>query len=281
MRRSSALLALAALAAAGCSAPLPPDTRAASGGSPQRIVSLDYCADQYVLKLADRSQIAAVSPDAAQPFSYMRREAAGLRRVRPSAEEVLALKPDLVVRSYGGGLGIETLLARAGVPVHQLALGDGFDAVGADVRAAADAMGQGPRGTALAAEFERRLAAARREGGGRSVLYVTRGGVTTGPGSGIDRMITTAGLTNFEKRPGWNPLPLERLVSEQPDVAVTAFFGAGTIDQNYWSESRHPVVRDTLRRQSTIAVDGAATACNGWFIVDVVEQLSRVERAGA
>ncbi|PZU18112.1 MAG: iron ABC transporter substrate-binding protein, partial [Citromicrobium sp.] len=31
--------------------------------APRRIVSLDYCADQYVLKFADREDILALSPD--------------------------------------------------------------------------------------------------------------------------------------------------------------------------------------------------------------------------
>ena len=79
-----------------------------------RIVSLDFCADQYVLKLADREQILAVSPDAVREFSYMRETAQGLPTVRSVAEDVLILKPDLVVRSYGGGPKAGDFFERAG-----------------------------------------------------------------------------------------------------------------------------------------------------------------------
>ncbi|MCA8893462.1 MAG: ABC transporter substrate-binding protein, partial [Hyphomonas sp.] len=70
-------------------------------------VSLDYCADQYVLKLADREQILAISPDGDKEFSYMHEAAEDVPTVRPVAEDVLVLKPDLVVRAYGGGPNAE------------------------------------------------------------------------------------------------------------------------------------------------------------------------------
>ena len=91
---------LFAFALVACARPSP----SATPGSdhPLRIVSLDFCADQYVLKFADREQILAVSPDAVRGFSYMRDTAIGIPSVRPIAEDVLILKPDLIIRSYGG-----------------------------------------------------------------------------------------------------------------------------------------------------------------------------------
>ena len=50
----------------------------ATSERPMRIVSLDYCSDQYVLKLADPDQILAVSPDAEASFSFMRDAAGGV-----------------------------------------------------------------------------------------------------------------------------------------------------------------------------------------------------------
>ena len=54
----------------------------------QKVVSLDYCADQFVLKLLPRASILALSPDAHRDFSYMRDAVDGLRQVRPIAEEI-------------------------------------------------------------------------------------------------------------------------------------------------------------------------------------------------
>ena len=44
------------------------------------LVSLDYCADQFVLALADREQILAVSKDAERRFSHLREKAAAFPR---------------------------------------------------------------------------------------------------------------------------------------------------------------------------------------------------------
>ena len=72
-----------------------------SGEKPMRIVSLDFCADNYVLKLADPDQILKLFlPDAEKDFSHMRDAAVGFRTVRPVSEDILILKPDLVVRSW-------------------------------------------------------------------------------------------------------------------------------------------------------------------------------------
>lgn len=279
--RLSRLVFLVCLAgAAGCNAPQPQRsvTFKDQGKAPLRVVSLDFCADQFVIKLADRNHILAVSPDATRDFSFMRAEAKGLRQVRPDAETILALKPDVVVRSYGGGPQIVPFLERAGIKVHQIGWGEDFAAVRTNVREAAEALGQPARGEAVMADFDRRLARLK-PAPQVSALYVTPGGVTTGPGSLVDRMMVKAGLVNFQTQKGWNPLPLERLVTEQPAMVVTAFFTAQSPHQDYWSQARHPLVRQMLRDLPVARLNGGATACSGWFMVDAIEAMAATGRS--
>ena len=245
--------------------------------APHRVVSLDYCADQFVIKLADRGDIAAVSPDAVRDFSYLRGQAVGLPTVQPSAEAVLALKPDLVVRSYGGGPELAGLLERAGVAVHQIGWGEDFDAVRTNVREAAAALGQAGRGEAVVGEFDRRLETLAKAGP-LATLYLTSGGVTTGAGSMVDRMMTAAGLTNFQTRPGWNPIPLERLALEKPAMTAAAFFDDADAANDRWSSARHPIVRQTMADGPQAILDGSTTACGGWFVMDAVEALAEAGR---
>ena len=274
------VLLLSLTVAAGCSSPKPQGALAPEdrGKAPLRVVSLDFCADQFVIKLADRSSIVAVSPDATRDFSFMRAEAKGLRQVRPDAEAILALKPDVVVRSYGGGPQIVPFLERAGIKVHQIGWGEDFAAVRTNVREAAEALGQAARGEALVADFDRRLTSlmpAKQV----SALYITPGGVTTGAGSLVDRMMVKAGLVNFQQQKGWNALPLERLITEQPAMVVTAFFTAQSPHQDYWSQARHPLVRQMLANLPVARLDGGATACSGWFMVDAMEAMAATGRA--
>ena len=281
LRGAAPALALAWLLG-GCShGPNEPDI---GDRQPQRIVSLDYCADQYVLRFADRNRILAVSPDAQRDFSYLRKRAAGLPTVRPVAEDVIVLKPDLVVRSYGGGPQAPAMFARAGVPVHGVGWAEDFPAILLAIRNTAKALGAAEEGDRVAAEMSRRLEAlrpARTQGhpARRSALYMTPAGVTSGPGSLIHEMLVAAGLDNFQARPGWRTLPLERLAYEQPDLIAAAFFQSLTNHPSGWSPSRHPVAQSQLAERNVVPIKGAWTACGAWFLMDAVESLARA--AGA
>lgn len=281
MRLRGALPAVAgatvALMLTACAPSAPPP---AAPARPARVVSLDYCADQFVLKLADRAQIVAVSPDAEAPFSTMRARAAGVPAVRPTLEDVLALQPDLVVRSYGGGPGAAAAFARAGVAVVEVGYEDSIAGARANTLRIAAALGHRERGAALAADMDRRLAAlaaTRPHGPAPRALYYTVGGVTTGPGGVVDAMMRAAGFENYETTPGWRPLPLERLAADPPDVVIAASFGARADHQDFWSAARHPIARDLLVTRPVAAVNGALTSCSAFVLVDGIEAM----RAGA
>jgi iron complex transport system substrate-binding protein len=259
----------------GCS---PPPERQRVGERPSRIVSLDYCADQFVLKLADRTDIVALSPDATRGFSFLRQEAVGVATVRPSAEDILALNPDLIVRSYGGGPSAQAFFERAGIKVHQIGWGNDFAAVRTNVQEAAAALGQVKKGANVIADFDKRLSAIPKANG-ISALYLTPGGIASGSGSMVDLMMRQAGLTNFQKEAGWHPLPLERLVMEKPGLVAQTSFGEASSFQDYWSSARHKVISDTLKSAPVVRLDGATTACAGWFVMDGVETLAKAGRA--
>ncbi|MEL6979254.1 MAG: ABC transporter substrate-binding protein [Pseudomonadota bacterium] len=280
-----AVWALVALAAApallGYAAVWEPRSAApaAAPERPLRIVSLDYCADQYVLRLVEPDRILALSPDATKPFSYMRAAAVGVPTVRPVAEDVLALKPDLVVRAYGGGPNAAWFYERAGAPVLQVGWASDIDSaeigsVVSVIAAMAEGLGAQAEGAAVIAEYRARLAALTPRARAGAALYLTPSGVTTGPGSLVHEMMTAAGLTNFETEPGWRPLPLERLAYEQPDVTAAASFGAGAHGRAIWSAARHPVARAQLDGPEVVPLEGAWTACGAWFLMDAVEALA-------
>lgn len=239
-----------------------------------RVVSLDYCADQYLLKLLPPERILAVSPDADKHFSYMRDKAAGLNKVRPLAEDVLGLKPELVVRSYGGGPRVASLLNNAGVDVLQLPYANSL----ADIRAAtltiAEGLGVPERGVELAAEFDARLSALNVGDTRRTALYMTPTGVTSGPGTLVHEMLLAAGFNNFVTEAGWRSMPLERLAYEQPDVVAAAFFDIDTIRPELWSPMRHPIAQQQLKDRPTVMLQGAWTSCGAWFLLDAIEALA-------
>ena len=261
---------LTAVLAAACGPAAPPDE---ADGPARRIVSLDYCADQYVLGLVERGRILALSPDAGEAFSYLRAQAEGLPTVRPRAEDVLVLQPDLVVRTYGGGPRAGTFFEQAGVAVLEIDYAPDVASVRAGIRRAAARFAAGGRGEELIAEMDARVERARARGARSRALYLTPAGVSAGAGTFVDDLIAAAGLGNFDDRSGWRSIPLERLAYEAPDVYAVPSFGA-TNHRNGWTPFRHPVATGRVAAGPTIPIDGSTTACGGWFLADAVEALA-------
>lgn len=240
----------------------------------QRVVSLDYCADQFVLKMLSPSRILAVSPDAKKTFSYMRASAEGIRQVRPVAEDILAISPDLVVRSYGGGPRVVGFFERAGIPVVQVPFANSIEEVRRSVLSVANGLAVPERGAQIVAEMDRRLNAIDKSRTDRTALYMTSTGATSGPGTLIHDMLLAAGFENFETRSGWRFISLERLAYAQPDVIAAAFLDEGATDPALWSAMRHPVAKKQLRDRPTVELQGAWTSCGGWFLLDAIEALA-------
>ncbi|MFK8029048.1 MAG: ABC transporter substrate-binding protein [Gammaproteobacteria bacterium] len=240
------------------------------------VVSLDYCADQFVLRFVPQEQIAAVSPDARKYFSFMRDAHPNVPAVRPTAEDVLSLKPTRVVRSYGGGPGAAAFFERAGIEVVQLGYSATLDDVRKHILDIASRLGNAKEGQEVAAEFDRRLANVKAQAGNPRALYTTPGGVTTGPGSLVHEMMTAAGMVNYEQRGGWRDMPLERLVNDRPEQLAKATFGAPDTHVDPWTRSRHPLAREIARSIPGAELEGAWTSCGAWFLIEAIEAMAQV-----
>lgn len=245
-----------------------------------RVVSLDYCADQYVLALADRAQIVALSPSATAEFSYLAEKAKGIPQVRPTPEAVLMLAPDLVVRQWGGGFGAPEVLRRFRVPVAQIGFGDSLAEARVNLLTIGEALGQRRRALALAAEMDKRLTAVARGRPEKAprALYLTAGGMSSGGGTFIDTLLRAAGVRNMtaeKSGKGWVPVDLERLALDPPDLFVTAFFDKRERGVDAWSPIRHAFLRRELAERPSVFLPGREVACSAWFVVDAIEAIAR------
>ncbi|MBM3487781.1 MAG: ABC transporter substrate-binding protein [Alphaproteobacteria bacterium] len=219
MRRG--LAALATLAALAVTTPV-----VAASEGPRRIVSLNLCADQLVLRLADRDRIAAVTWLARDPeLSIMAEAARTVPITRGGGEHVVSLAPDLVVAGVHTTRITVGFLKRLGYRVLDLDLPVTLDAVRAQIRLVAEALGRPVCGEALIAEMDRSLAAipAGRVGARANVAVWQPNGFTVGTDTLIDTVIRAAGLDNFAARRGiahYARLDLETLILGRPDFLV-------------------------------------------------------------
>lgn len=246
---------------------------AVAEGARPTVVSLDYCADQFVLGLADREQILGVSTGADKPHSHLREKAEGLRQIRSTTEDVIALNPDIVVNHWGADAKALAMYERFGIKVHQIGFGSNLQAARDETEAAGRALGQESRAASLIAAMPQP-----RPQSDRSALYVTPGGLTAGNETMVGAIIQHAGLTNAGGAGYWHALPLEQLILSPPQLALTAFFGFDTDIQDHWSLTRHPVLQRALAGAETVALDESRIICPAWFVAEEAEAISEALR---
>jgi len=246
---------------------------ATAGSEGDRVVSVDLCADQFVLKFAKRAQIMAVSPEAELDTSLMRNEAIGIPSVRPTLEDVLLQRPTIVVRSYGGGPGFTQALERFGIKVVELGWPSDIAGVAQTIERVGSALGSEDKAHSVASQLLNVAATPNGAPKGRTALYLTPSGATTGPGSLLDQTLTAAGYTNFIETPGWRDVPLERLTTQVPDHVILGFFDSSRSFQGRWSIGRHPLLSEYLEHVPSTEVPGSWLACNTWALADVIERL--------
>jgi iron complex transport system substrate-binding protein len=246
-------------------------------GAP-RVVSLDQCADQYVLALSPRAAVAGLSFRAEAGDSYLAGEAKGLPKRRATLESLLAVQPQVVVREWGGDAQLVRRLEARGVRVTTLGDATDFDGVRANIRAAAKALGEETRGEALIQGMDRELAEAGRRPSGKRVAYLTPGGATAGPGTLVDAMLRAAGLRNAEGGPGYRTLSLERLALAPPQALVLGFFDAFSLDRAWWSPARSGPVQEAARGRALASLPGKVLSCPAWFAADGALTLGKAAR---
>lgn len=197
----------------------------AQAAPPQRAISTNLCADQLVLGLLPRARIAAVSPLAADPsLSAAADKARGLPVVTPSAEDVIRLRPDLVVAGSFRERKAAEIVARQGIAVHRLPAPDSLAATYAMIRALAARLEVPDAGEAMITDLTRNLAEARTTTApGRTALIWRPNGYTSGPQSISGEILSAVGFRNLAADLGvtrGGTLSVEAVLAAKPDVLV-------------------------------------------------------------
>lgn len=254
------------------------ETRPSAKHVPQRVISIDYCADQYLLKLGTSSQILGVSPKSMASFSFMREKAKNFNKVRATTEELLALRPDLIIRSFGGGVGVNKFLKHHKIPILQIGRLDSLEDITQTIVNISKALGNDELGITLVHELNRRLLSITRTEEKSTALYIAAGGVTTGEGTLVHDIMSKGNLLNIVDTQGWRDIPLEQLASLRPDIIVHSYLGDLTKNSGKWSAIHHPVTKRFLLSNAAIAIPPALVSCGAWYSLDAVEMISRVQR---
>src|SRR5262249_3843536 len=140
------------------------------------------------------------------------------------AEEIIELKPDLVLGDVYTGASANRIAGTLGVRVHVIGAGMSLDDVRNIVKGVADVTGESERGAELIAAMDARIARARALPGPTvTALVYEPNGVTSGNGTLTHDVLVTAGLKNLAPTlmPGsYGTVPLESVIAAAPRLLV-------------------------------------------------------------
>lgn len=245
---------------------------------PDRIVSLNLCADQLLLALADRRQIAALTSMAKDPaMSAEAAKASGIAVSRGAAEDVLALEPDLVVVPPGWRNDRMAALKRQNYRTLVLSSAESYPQILAQIRLVAEAIGHPARGEALIRDMNAGLARIPRPRRHPVAAYYQRRGYLTGTGTLVDDLMRRVGLRNLAGVLGKSALArvtLEEMVAATPDYLIVETATDRVIDQG--TELLHHPALAAIPR---LRLPEAWTVCGGPFYVSAARSLAAQLRA--
>ena len=262
------------LALAGCGQAPPPSA------VPPRptIVSLNPCSDAILAEVADPAQLLAISHYSHDPRASSM-DLALARRFRATGgtvEEIVALRPDVVVASSFLQPATAAALERLGIPVVRLDIAGTVETSAAQVRDLARLAGHPARGEALVARIERALAMAAPPPAERPIPAIVwqGGGLVPGDASLIAQLMRRTGFTNAAAARGLGQgavLPLEAMLSSPPKVIFVAGNPRAAEDRLL----DHPAL-DSLSDTARVRFDPKLLFCGGPTIPKAVARLAVV-----
>jgi len=199
---------------------------AAPANHPMRIVSLNMCVDSILIDLVSHDRIAALSHYARDPRRSIIADVAGhLPITYETAEEVVALRPDLVLTSRHSAIATRNALKRVGIRFELFDVPQTIAGSLEQVRQVARLLGAEREGEEMVARIEHALQAARLPDGETPLTAAVYqpGGMSAGANTVVGELMQLTGLQNIAARYGveqYRPLPLEVLVSSPPDVLL-------------------------------------------------------------
>jgi iron complex transport system substrate-binding protein len=272
---AAALLAVGGMSAPALTAPLP------------RIVSMNVCTDQLLLPLADPAQILGLSRFSRGAWQSWAAE--GARRypsLSGGAEDVLVLKPDIVLASLFDKRSTRELLKAQGLRLAEFPVPRNLDEVKAQIRMMGEIVQHRDRAEAEIARLDAAMTRAREAVVEKhySVLPLSRRGWVSGGDSLVSSLLTETGLFNAASKlgvGGGGLVSLEEIVIAKPDFLLVSEAGDRAEDDGS-AFLLHPALERFYPPSKRIVIPERLTVCGGVMLADaldvLVRELKRVEQ---
>jgi iron complex transport system substrate-binding protein len=260
---------------------------AASAAGLPRIASMNVCSDQLLLALADPQQILGLSRYARDAWqSWAAERADGYPLLSGGAEDVLVLKPDIVVASLFDKRATRDLLKDKGLHLVEFNVPRTLAEVRDQIREMGEVVQHPDRASAEIARLDAAVARAREAATGRHyrVLPLSRRGWVPGRDSLVSSLLAGAGLLDAAGDTGLASggfASLETIVSLRPDFLVVSEAGDRAEDEGR-AFLLHPALERFYPPDRRIILPERLTVCGGAMLAEALDvltaELKRVAR---
>jgi len=259
----------------GCQRGADPASASTPDVLPHRVVAGSIFAAEVLVELAPPGLLVGVHELASDPaYSWVAARLVDLPKVGARPEQLLALRPDLVVLDAYTRPETLALLRAASVPVLRLDAPQGFADIATNIRVLAGACGLDAAGELLIDRMQARL---RQLDAGRGKLREWRvcsldGAYHTyGSGSLFDAVMQAVGARNLAAERGaglFRKLKLESLLAWRPDAIVVAAEGRGT-ERPVWLDQVPGLgLLACAQRERFLVLPGALLGSTSHHLVD-------------
>ena len=220
---------------------------------PQRVVSLNLCADQLLMSLLPPDRLVGITSLATDPgasFSYQR--ANDFNQHNNRIEELMALDPDLIVAGEFTAQPTNQLLEQLGYKVVKIGLPVTLDEIFAQIRFLGEQLGEQERADQLIksmAAKRKLLTMHRKQRPLRAVVYYANG-YSAGRQTIVNEILNLAGLNNIAAELRLDhiaPLSLESLIASKPDILIL-----GQLDDNTDSLAHQVLRHKAIHRYASL-----------------------------
>ncbi|MGX9430784.1 MULTISPECIES: ABC transporter substrate-binding protein [Bradyrhizobium] len=265
---------------AACLAAFVLSTAVAHAASPPRIVSMNVCSDQLLLSLADPQQILGLSRYSREAWqSFAADQARRFPILSGGAEDVLVLKPDIVVASLFDKRATRELLKANGLHLVEFSVPRTLDEVKDQIREMGEIVQHPDRAKVAIARLDAAIARARQAATGKHyrVLPLARRGWVSGSDSLVSSLLTEADLLNPAGDLGvaaGGYASLEAIVQLRPDFILVSEAGDRAED-NGRAFLLHPALEHFYPPEKRIVLPERLTVCGGVMLADALDVLTK------
>ena len=237
-----------------------------------RAASLNLCTDEYLLLLAQPQQIVGVSYLSQQPEeSALWRQARRYKGNRGSIEDVLPLRPSLLLTMGGGGRATALLARRMHLQVIDLPYASDLQGIAENLRLVAAALAEPASAARWIARLNDLQASAPKQA--QDTIWISGGGWSLSPGSLASKWLRLAG---YQQRalPGGRA-SLELLLTNPPKILIKSNYRSDQVSGGQrWLDN--PIVQHSRSRQ--LITDGRPWTCVGPLMIPEIERLQKAAK---